>query len=208
MARKTDIPRVLNQPSGDGHRVTSRYLSVTELAAREARQKTYDDMLARQQAYEDHFITPTQQPDPPGPMGCVFAKSCNLPNGLINHDNPSGFVPVEKLADYGQFSLLGGRERNAAGTIPLKTISGSALPAGLGTLLLGQVGTAGNATSAAGGVGAVTGGVAAGALVGMVALLWPSSLGDSSLYTEDQLKSLKEGVHVSDYISSNRPMAP
>ena len=27
----------------------------------------------------------------------------------------------------------------------------------------------------------------------MVALLWPSSLGDSSLYTEDQLQSLKEG---------------
>ena len=27
----------------------------------------------------------------------------------------------------------------------------------------------------------------------MVALLWPSSLGDSSLYTEEQLQSLKEG---------------
>ena len=40
--------------------------------------------------------------------------------------------------------------------------------------------------------GATTG-VAAGALVGVVALLWPSSLGDSSLYTEEQLQSLKEG---------------
>ncbi|TBN41505.1 S-type pyocin domain-containing protein [Pseudomonas sp. BGI-2] len=192
MARKTDIPRVQNPPSGDGHHVTSRYLTATELAEREARQKTYDDMLARQQAYEDRFIGQAQQPDHPGYMGCVFAKSCNLPDGVINHDNPSGFVPVEKLADYGQFSLLGGRERNAAGNIPLKKISGSAFPAGMGKLLLGQVGTAGNATSAAGGVGAVTGGVAAGALVGMVALLWPSSLGDSSLYTEEQLKSLKE----------------
>jgi hypothetical protein len=27
--------------------------------------------------------------------GCVFAKSCNLPDGIINHSNPSGFVPVE-----------------------------------------------------------------------------------------------------------------
>jgi hypothetical protein len=39
----------------------------------------------------------------------------------------------------------------------------------------------------------VTGGVVAGALLGMVALLWPSSLGDSSLYTEEQLKSLEKG---------------
>jgi hypothetical protein len=193
MARKTDIPRVQNPPSGDGHHVTSRYMTATELAERDTRQKTYDDMLARQQAYEERFIRQAQQPDHPASMGCVFTKSCNLRNGVINHDNSSGFVPVEKLGDYGQFSLLGGRERNAAGNIPLKKISGSALPAGLGTLLLGRVGTAGTAINAAGGVGAVTGGAAAGVLVGMVALLWPSSLGDSSLYTEEQLKSLKEG---------------
>ena len=30
-------------------------------------------------------------------------------------------------------------------------------------------------------------------MAGVVALLWPSSLGDSSLYTDEQLKSLKEG---------------
>ena len=39
----------------------------------------------------------------------------------------------------------------------------------------------------------MTAGVAAGALAGVVALLWPSSLGDSSLYTEEQLQSLREG---------------
>ncbi len=38
--------------------------------------------------------------------------------------------------------------------------------------------------------GALTTGVAAGALAGFVALLWPSSLGDSSLYTEEQLQLL------------------
>ncbi|MHC8411605.1 colicin E3/pyocin S6 family cytotoxin [Pseudomonas sp. Hz4] len=193
MARHTDIPRVQNPPSGDGHHVTSRYMNATELAERDARQKTYDDMLVRQQAYEDRFIRQPQQQEPPGSRGCVFAKSCNLPDGVINHDNPARFVPIEKLADYGKFSLLGGREKDAAGNIPLKKISGNALPAALGTLLLGGVGAAGTGTSAAGGAGVVTGGAAAGALVGMVALLWPSNLGDSSLYTEEQLKSIKEG---------------
>jgi hypothetical protein len=34
--------------------------------------------------------------------------------------------------------------------------------------------------------------VTAGTLAGIVALLWPSNLGDSSLYTEDQLQSLEK----------------
>jgi hypothetical protein len=192
MARKTDIPRVQNPPSGDGHHITSRYMTASELAERDARQKSYDDILARQQAYEDRFVRQPQQLGQSSSMGCVFAKSCNLPDGVINHDSPAGFVPVEKLTDYGKFSLLGGRERDAAGNIPLKKISGSALPAALGTLLLGGVGTAGTGTGAAG-AGVVSAGVAAGALAGMVALLWPSNLGDSSLYTEEQLHSLEKG---------------
>lgn len=192
MARKTDIPRVQNPPSGDGHHITSRYMTATELAERDARQKSYDDILARQQAYEDRFVRQPQQLGQSSSMGCVFAKSCNLPDGVINHDSPARFVPVEKLTDYGKFSLLGGRERDAAGNIPLKKISGSALPAALGTLLLGGVGTAGTGTGAAG-AGVVSAGVAAGALAGMVALLWPSNLGDSSLYTEEQLHSLEKG---------------
>lgn len=193
MARKTDIPRVQNPPSGDGHHITSRYMTATELAERDARQQSYDDILARQQAYEDRFVRQLRQQDLSSSMGCVLTKSCNLPDGVINHDNPAGFVPVEKLTDYGKFSLLGGRERDAAGNIPLKKISGSALPVALGTLLLGRAGIAGTGTGAAGGVGVVTTGVAAGALAGMVALLWPSSLGDSSLYTEEQLNSLEKG---------------
>jgi hypothetical protein len=196
MARNKDIPRVQNPPSGDGHHITSRYMTATELAKRDARQKSYDDMLARQQAYEDRFISKPQQQNRPSSMGCVFTKSCNLPNGVINHDNAAGFVPVEKLADYGEFSLLGGRERDAAGNIPLKQISGSTLPAALGTLLLGGASPAGTGTAAAGAAGGasiVTASVITGALVGVVALLWPSSLGDSSLYTDEQLKSLKQG---------------
>jgi hypothetical protein len=191
MALKTDFPRIKTPPSGDGHHITSRYMTATELAERETRQKKYDDMLARQQAYEDRFITQPKQREHPSPTGCVFAKSCNLPDGVINHDNPAGFVPVEALADYGKLSLLGGRERDCAGNIPLNTIGGSKLPTSLGTLLLGRAGVA--STGAAGTAGVVTGGVVAGALMGMVALLWPSSLGDSSLYTDEQLKALKEG---------------
>lgn len=193
MARKTDIPRVQNPPSGDRHHVTSRYMTPAELAERDARQKSYDDMLARQQEFEDRLLRQPQHQDHPDVIGCVFAKSCNLPDGVINHDNPAGFVPVEKLTDYGEFSLLGGRDTDTAGNIPLKKISGSALPAELGTLLLGRAGSVATVTNTASSAAAVTGSVAAGALLGMVALLWPSNLGDSSLYTEEQLKSLKEG---------------
>ncbi|RON05131.1 S-type pyocin domain-containing protein [Pseudomonas brassicacearum] len=147
--------------------------------------------------------------------GCTFTKPCKLPDGTINYVSPGGSIPTDAVSQYGEFSLLGGRETDAEGRIPLKKISGSALPAALGTLLLGgtavatagascgglctagaavaEVGTGTAATGAAGGAGVVTAGVAAGALAGVVALLWPSSLGDSSLYTEDQLKSLKEG---------------
>lgn len=150
MARKTDIPRVQNPPSGDGHHITSRYMTATELAEREARLKSHDDMLARQQAYEDRFVRQPQQPGQSSVKGCVFAKSCNLPDGVINHDNPTGFVPVEKLTDYGKFSLLGGRERDEAGNIPLKKISGSALPRSFGTLILGGVGAAGSGAAASG----------------------------------------------------------
>lgn len=148
--------------------------------------------------------------------GCTFTKPCKLPDGTINYVSPGGSIPTDAVSEYGNFSLLGGRETDAAGNIQLKQISGSALPTALGTLILGGtaiasanascgglcttgaavagvgVGT-GTTTTGAAGAGVVTAGVAAGALAGVVTLLWPSSLGDSSLYTEDQLQSLKEG---------------
>lgn len=190
MPRKTLLPRIQNPPSGDGHHITTRFMTATELAAQDARQKKYDDMLARQQAYEDRFVRQTPRQSQLSAVGCVFAKSCNLPDGVINHESPAGFIPVERLADFG---ALGGRERDASGNIPLKKISGANLPSALGTLVLGSPAFAGAGASSTFSVGAVTGGVAGGALAGMVALLWPSNLGDSSLYTEEQLRSLKEG---------------
>ncbi len=39
MARKTGIPRIQNPPSGDGHHITSRYMTASELAERDARKK-------------------------------------------------------------------------------------------------------------------------------------------------------------------------
>jgi len=91
MARNKYIPWVQNPPSGDGHHITSRYMTATELAERDVRQKSYDDMLARQQAYEDRFISEPQQQNHPTSMGCVFTKSCNLPDGVNQSQQRAGF---------------------------------------------------------------------------------------------------------------------
>ncbi|HHN1346743.1 TPA: pyocin, partial [Pseudomonas aeruginosa] len=33
--------------------------------------------------------------------GCVFAKSCSLPDGVIDHRQPGNFIPLESLKTYG-----------------------------------------------------------------------------------------------------------
>jgi len=164
------------------------------------------------QRWAEYKDLPPKAGAKPNAAGCTFTKPCKLPDGTINYVSPGGSIPTDAVSEYGEFSLLGGREADTEGNIPLKKISGNALPTALGTLLLGgtTVATAGascgglctagaavagvsTGTATTGGAGVVTAGVAAGALAGVVALLWPSSLGDSSLYTEEQLKSLKEG---------------
>jgi hypothetical protein len=119
-------------------------------------------------------------------MGCVFAKSCNLPDGEINHTNPAGFVPVEKLADYGLWAVLAtGAAITAEGTA-LQFVggstSGSAIAQRLGgSLALGLLESAGT--------------LAAGAVVGTVALLMPdtSLAPDSAFYKTDQYATLETG---------------
>ncbi|CAM3598733.1 Pyocin-S1 [Pseudomonas reidholzensis] len=217
MARNKDIPQVWQRYSGgDGGGSGGRYLrdmTDAEIADREEMQKPYQAMLARQQAYEDSLIKPPKKQEQVV-VGCTFTKPSKLPDGTIDYASPSGFISTDAVNEYGEFALLGGRETDANGNIPLKKISGNALPPELGTLLLGGASmasagascgglctagasvVAGTGTAAPGtaaGSGIVTAGVAAGALAGVVALLWPSSLGDSSLYTDEQLKSLKEG---------------
>lgn len=121
--------------------------------------------------------------------GFVFAKSCKLPDAVIDHANP---IPVGNLEDYGSFALLGGREVDGEGSLLLKKISGD-VPSTFGRLVLQGLSVRG--ASCAGrcaplSVPVVTTGVTAGTFVGLVALLWPSSLGDSALYSEEQLRSL------------------
>jgi hypothetical protein len=119
-------------------------------------------------------------------MGCVFAKSCNLPDGEINHTNPAGFVPVEKLADYGLWAVLAtGAAITAEGT-SLQLVGGSTTGSAIaqrlgGSLALGLLESAGT--------------LAAGAAVGTVALLMPNTslAPDSAFYKTDQYATLETG---------------
>lgn len=192
MTRRNNTPQVWQHYDNDGGGYRRlREMTASELAARESRQKAYEAMLARQDVFEKNREVELQKKRQ-SPAGCVFAKSCKLPESIIDYASPSGFVPTDSIEDYGELTLLGGRQPDDSGCLPLKKISG-ALPAGIGSLALGGIAIAPAVVSAAvSGAGAVTAGVAAGALIGLVALLAPSSLGDSALYTDDQLRSLKQ----------------
>ncbi|MGG7672413.1 colicin E3/pyocin S6 family cytotoxin [Pseudomonas sp. WC2] len=183
MAGNKDIPRVQNPPQGDGHHVTYRYMTVSELAERDARQNAYDAMLARQEAFERSREVAIKKAEPVR-AGCVFAKSCKLPDAIIDYSNPSGMVPTDSLKDYGDLILLGAREADESGAVPLKKIGATAVPAGFGSLAL-----AGSAFEA---LPAAVSSAAVGPLVGLVALFMPSSLGDSALYTDEQLRGLEQ----------------
>ncbi|WP_419712922.1 colicin E3/pyocin S6 family cytotoxin [Pseudomonas sp. NFX224] len=184
MAGSKDIPWVRNPPSGDGHHVTYRFMTRSELAEREARQIAYEAMLARQDDYmRKRQVTEVEQK--PVQVGCVFAKSCKLPDAVINYTNPSGMVPTDSLKDYGEIAWLGAREADDGGLLNLQTISGSTAALGIGqlalrvpSLVVPAIGTVGPAVSAA--------------LGGLVAIFWTPSLGDSALYSEDQLRTLKQ----------------
>ena len=187
MAGHKDIPRVQNPPSGDGHHITSRLMTATELAARDARQNAYDAMLARQQAYENSLIAETKKKDVVT-RGSVFAKSCNLPDAIIDYSYPSGMVPVDSLKDYGEIAWLGAREADGAGQLDLQKISGNIAALGVGRLAL-RVSTVGATTI---GAGAAIGVAGATALAGIAGVFWTPSLGDSALYSEEQLRALKQ----------------
>jgi hypothetical protein len=183
VAVNKDIPRVQNPPQGDGHHVTYRYMTATELAERDARQNAYDAMLARQDAFERNREVAVKKADPVR-AGCVFAKSCKLPDAIIDYSSPSGMVPTDSLKDYGDLILLGARETDESGAVPLKKIGATAIPAGFGSFAL--TGSAFKALPTVISTAVVT------PLVTLVALLMPSSLGDSALYTDEQLRGLEQ----------------
>ena len=128
-------------------------------------------------------LLPPANPAPTKPPGCTFLKPCQLPDGLIHYNDPTGYVPLELIREYGHFSLLGGREVDDQGAVALSKISGSALPVGLGSLALRAVVVESAAVAA--------GTVASGLLAGLVGLAWPAALGDSALYTDEQLRSMQ-----------------
>ncbi|WP_095049133.1 S-type pyocin domain-containing protein [Pseudomonas sp. Irchel s3h9] len=183
MAGNKGIPRVQNPPQGDGHHVTYRYMTATELAERDARQNAYDAMLARQEAFERSREVAVKKANPVR-AGCVFAKSCKLPDAIIDYSSPSGMVPTDSLKDYGDLILLGAREADESGAVPLKKIGATAIPAGFGSLAL-----AGSVFET---LPAAVSSAAVAPLVGLVALFMPSSLGDSALYTDEQLRGLEQ----------------
>lgn len=124
--------------------------------------------------------------DKPNTMGCVFAKSCNLPDGVIDHKNQSGFVPVEKLADYGLWAVFGtGAAITAQGT-PLQLVGGSATGSAIAQRLGGSLSL---------GLLKGSGVVAAGFVVGTIGMLIPNTsiAPDSAFYKSDQYATLEAG---------------
>jgi hypothetical protein len=158
-------------------------MTATELAERDARQNAYDAMLARQDAFERSRELSAKTAEPV-PAGCVFAKSCNLPDAIIDYSNPSGRVPTDSLKDYGEVAWLGAREADEAGLLNLEAISGSTVSLGIGRLAL--------STPALSAPVAAISAAGTAALATVVALFWTPSLGDSALYNEDQLRALKQ----------------
>ncbi len=158
-------------------------MTASKLADRDARQNAYDAMLARQEAFERGREVAAKKDDVVR-AGCVFAKSCKLPDAIIDYANPSGMVPTDSLKDYGELILLGAREADDSGGVPLKKIGATAIPAGFGSLAL-----AGSVLET---LPAVVSSAAVAPLVGLVALFMPSSLGDSALYTDEQLRGLEQ----------------
>ncbi|MGJ7514469.1 colicin E3/pyocin S6 family cytotoxin [Pseudomonas baetica] len=187
MARNKHLLLIQTPPSGDGHHVTYRHMTADEMAVYDALQADYDAMLARQEAFmrRPNVVEEKQEI---APRGCVFAKSCKLPDAIINYSNPSGMVPTDSLSDYGEIAWLGAREVDDEGLLNLQTISGSTVALGVGQLALRAPALIAPSIGAATALGAAT----TAALAGMVAVFWTPSLGDSALYSEEQLRALKQ----------------
>lgn len=105
--------------------------------------------------------------------GCVFAKSGSLPNGLINHNNPGDFIPVELLTQYGAFAVLASDSAMTVASTPLAWVGGTINASALTNCLGGTLATA-----------------PAGLNVLAVMLMADTTLPDRALYTLDQYTTL------------------
>lgn len=150
----------------------------------------FDKQPPRPLVLNESKTKPSEKPSTA--LGCVFAKPCTLPDGQIDYPRTA---PAELISSYGKASVLAASSANAAGDYPLSRLSGESV-AGLTALSLrglavaGSTGGAISGTSAAGGAAVISGGVVAGALAGVVALFWPSAMGNSDLYTAEQLRNM------------------
>ena len=164
--------------------MSERFYPPTEEQLRKQRILTPQPKRAAYSPFIDSFVPPPAVPTPAKPPGCTFIKPCQLPDGHTHYSDPTGYVPLELIKEYGHLSLLGGREVDSRGAVALRKISGSALPVGLGQLAL--------RTAVVESAAAAIGSVAAPLLGGLVALVWPAELGDSALYSEEQLRSMQQ----------------
>ncbi|MFQ6574732.1 colicin E3/pyocin S6 family cytotoxin [Pseudomonas sp. UM16] len=108
--------------------------------------------------------------------GCVFAKSCALPDGVINHSNPNGFIPLELLNQYGVYAVLG------MGTAVSTTETA-----------LGWIGGSGSAMELVKRLGGVLSMLAPPNVKIMVGMVLPNTTSpDSAFYTTEQYAELTE----------------
>lgn len=129
---------------------------------------------------------PVFEPQPPARVGCVFAKSCNLPDGVIDHSNPGGFVPLERLRDYGDWAVLGTSAAIRPGGTPMKLIGSSSSGAAIASRIGGTISLGLTEGAAA---------VSAGAALGTIAMLLPNTSlsADSAFYSREQYHALEMG---------------
>ena len=104
MPAKNLFPSTLGCNGIDGNR---RHAEATEEA-----QAAWDRTLAanaRNEREADARRNSIKKQDEVAARGCVFAKSCTLPDGTINSISPGGAIPTDPVSQYGEFALLGGR---------------------------------------------------------------------------------------------------
>src|SRR5690554_834167 len=136
---------------------------------------------------EPPVIEPPSEPLPPPvvisenfglpPLGPkVFAKSCTRPSG--DTDSNEG---EEKASNFGTLAMLAPAtvtSPGASGLRPLGLISGSAMRLAKGWAMAARIGA----------------GVLSTAGSAVLLALWPSKLGDSTLYTEEELLEMAEAA--------------
>ena len=135
-------------------------------------------------AAERERLRRLEPPPPPPPKihkpllkGCVFAKPCSLPDGIIDYNNPNGFVPPYLLKEYGAYAVLGSASATAATGTALQWLGGSSSASALASRLGGTLAA-----------------MAPPNVKILLGVLMPNTTSaDSAFYTSDQYAQLTEG---------------